>query len=86
VLQKLQEVNPVTENGRRKHTHHQHLTPDFGHPKLKEHLSGVISAMKFAKHLGMKWVDFLRALDKTHPKYQPMPLFDQEDENKPTTS
>lgn len=80
VLQKLQEVNPVTENGRRKSTHHQHLTPEFGHPKLREHLSGVTSAMKFAKHLRMKWDDFLQALDKTHPKYHPMPLFDRPNE------
>jgi hypothetical protein len=76
VLEKLREVNPVTETGRRKTTHHRFLTPDIGHPKLKEHLSSVMSAMKFAKHLGMKWKDFMRAIDKTHPKYQPMPLFD----------
>jgi hypothetical protein len=77
VLQKLQEVNPVTETGRRKHTHHQHLTPEFGHPKLKEHVSGITSAMRFAKQLGIKWTQFLATIDKTHPKYRPMPLFDQ---------
>jgi hypothetical protein len=80
VLQKLQEVNPVTETGRRKTAHHRFLTADIGHPKLREHLSGVTSAMKFAKHLGMKWTDFIRALDKTHPKYQAMPLFDREED------
>src|SRR4051812_37963784 len=81
LLQKLQEVNPVVaETGRRKDTHTQHLTPDFGHPKLKEFLSGIVSSMKFAKQLGMKWGDFLIVLDKTHPKYRPMPLFDQLEE------
>lgn len=81
LLQKLQEVNPVVpETGRRKRPHTQHLTPDIGHPKLKEFLSGVISTMKFAKQIGMKWGEFLKVLDKTHPKYRPMPLFDHLEE------
>lgn len=81
VLQKLQELNPVAQNGRRKHKHFQHLTPDTGHPKLKEHLAGVITALKMAKFTGIKWNDFLKLLDKTHPKWNPMPLFDHlEDE------
>src|SRR5262249_49742435 len=61
LLQKLQEVNPVIpETGRRKRTHTRHLTPDFGHPKLKEFLAGLTSSMKFAKQIGMKWADFLK--------------------------
>jgi hypothetical protein len=74
VLQKLRELNPVAENGRRKHKHFQYLTPDMGHPKLKEHLAAVMQAMKFAKAMGVNWEQFLRTLDKTLPKYQPMPL------------
>lgn len=80
VLQKLKEVNPVTESGRRKTQHHRHLTTDVGHPKLREHLSGLISAMRFAKAMGVKWEQFLKTLDKTYPKYHPMPLFDELDE------
>ena len=76
VLQKLQEVNPITEGGRRKSHHHRFLTTDIGHPKLREHLSGLISAMRFAKVMGIKWDSFLKTLDKTYPKYHPMPLFD----------
>lgn len=79
VLQVLKEKNPVLENGRRKHKHHQHLTPDLGHPKLKEHLAGVTTAMKFAKLQGISWEAFLKLLNKTHPKYRPMPLFDKQD-------
>jgi hypothetical protein len=81
VLQVLQEKNPKLDNGRRKHRHHQHLTTDLGHPKLKEHLAGVITAMKFAKNLGMSWGDFLKMLDKTHHKYRPMPLLDALEED-----
>jgi len=46
----------------------------MGHPKLGEHLTGVISAMRFAKAMGLEWGPFLKTLDKTHPKFQPMPL------------
>jgi P63C domain len=79
VLKKLKEVNPTNENGRRKHKHHQHLTRDIGHPKLKEHLAGVTTAMKMAKYQNMSWDDFMVLLDKTHPKQLPMPLFDKMD-------
>ena len=85
VLDKLRELNPVTETGRRKNKHHQHLTPDLGHPKLREHLAGVVTAMKMAKNLGMSWGDFVKMLDKTHPKQHPMPLFDKMDEGDVTT-
>jgi hypothetical protein len=78
VLDKLRELNPITLSGRRKHKHHQHLTPDLGHPKLREHLAGVVTAMKFAKSLGMSWQNFKKMLDKTHPKQHPMPLFDKQ--------
>lgn len=77
VLQKLRELNPVCENGRRKTAHFQRLTPDTGYPKLKEHIAGVTTAMKFAKLYGLSWEEFLVTLDKTHPKYKEMPLFDQ---------
>lgn len=76
VLDALRRANPVTENGTRKRKHFQHLTPDVGHPKLKEHLAGVTTAMKMAKFQGLKWGEFLKLLDQTHPKWHPMPLFD----------
>jgi SPX domain protein involved in polyphosphate accumulation len=77
VLEKLREVNPVTANGRRKNKHHQYLTPDLGHPKLKEHLAGVTAVMKIAKMQNLSWIEFLKMIDKTHPKWQSMPLFDR---------
>lgn len=77
VLQKLRQLNPVTETGHRKRKHFQHLTPDMGHPKLKEHLAGVTTAMKLAKIQGLSWKEFVNLLDKTHPKHKEMPLFDE---------
>jgi hypothetical protein len=36
--------------------------------------------MKTAKVLGLTWDRFIAALDKTRPKWRPMPLFDQLEE------
>ncbi|HEX4146444.1 MAG TPA: P63C domain-containing protein [Pirellulales bacterium] len=76
VLDELKRLSPADENGRRKTKLFQGLTPDYGHPKLKEHLAGVTTALKLAKIQGTDWDDFLKLLDKTHPKFKPMPLFD----------
>ncbi len=76
VRQKLRELNPVLDTGRRKRKHFQHLTTDLGHPKLKEHLAGVTTAMKMAKFQGLTWAEFMKLLDKTHPKQKELPLLD----------
>lgn len=77
VLQELEAQNPANELGNRARKHHQHLTREMGHPKLKEHLAGVTTALKMAKQFKLSWKDFLKALDQTHPKYKPMPLLDR---------
>lgn len=80
VLEELKKISPTNEHGKRKTKLFQGLTPDIGHPKLKEHLAGVTTALKFAKIQGMGWEPFIAMLDKTHPKFKPMPLFDQLDD------
>jgi hypothetical protein len=50
--------------------------PKYGHPKLREHLAGVTTAMKMAKVQEIGWEPFLKLLDKIHPKYKAMPLSD----------
>lgn len=47
VLGKLQEKNPVTESGRRKHKHHQ-LLKEVGVEELKEYISNALFLMKAA--------------------------------------
>lgn len=79
VLQALRAKNPITESGRRKHKMFQYLTEDVGHPKLKEHLTGVISSMRMAKALGASWDKFMEVLDKTNPRFLPMPLFEDKE-------
>jgi hypothetical protein len=67
LLDELKKKNPVLENtGNRKSKHHQWLTPDLGHPKLKEHLSGV---MALCRASGYDWLTFLHLLDRSYPKF-----------------
>ena len=64
VLQELKRVNPPDEKGHRKHRHHQWLTEDVGHPRLKEHITGVVALMRAAKD----WEHFQRLLNRAFPK------------------
>lgn len=67
LLDELKRKNPVIEEtGNRRSKHHQWLTPDLGHPKLKEHLAGV---MALGRASGYDWVTFLRMLDRSYPKF-----------------
>ena len=73
VLDELRELNPKTPKGVRKHHHHQWLTRDFGHPRLREHLASVITLMKVAPN----WRRFMDMLNRALPKYPKYPtLFD----------
>ena len=65
VLEELQRVNPVLPEGYRKDRHHQWFTPDLGHPKLKEHLIGVIALMKASAN----WTAFQRNLTRVYRKH-----------------
>lgn len=64
VLESLKEKNPKLASGNRSRKHHQHLTRDYGHPKLKEHLSNVIFLMKTCKNFD----EFKKRLDLASPK------------------
>lgn len=64
VLDELKRINPPDEAGQRKHRHHQWLTPDVGHPKLRDHLNGVIALMRAST----SWDQFKRMADRAFPK------------------
>ena len=66
VLEELQRKNPTLPrpSGGRRHKHHQWFTPDFGHPKLKGHLEGVMALMRISS----SWHVFLKNLDIAYPK------------------
>ena len=64
VLDELRKLNPPDEKGHRPHKHHQWLTPDIGHPKLRDHISGVIALMKSTDD----WMQFKKTLNRVYPK------------------
>jgi hypothetical protein len=66
LTEELREKNPVADTtGRRTHKHHQWFNPDKGHPKLKEHIAGVIALLRAADD----WQAFRRGLDRAYPKF-----------------
>lgn len=65
VLAELKRKNPVIpETGRRKHRHHHWFTPDLGHPKLREHLAGIIAIMR----ISTSWDVCKRNVKRAYPK------------------
>jgi len=65
VWKDLKEKAIKNESGRPKHKLFQRLTPDLGHPKLRDLLISIITIMK----LSNKWWDFKNKLDRLHPAY-----------------
>ncbi len=76
VVTALKKKNPCGLSGFRARKHHQHLTRDFGHPALKEHLSNVIFLMKTCANDK----DFKDRLDRVAPKQGETPLLPYADE------
>ncbi len=75
VKKELKRLNPRTEKGYRKRKHFQYLTPDYGTPALREHLSNVIFLMRGCKN----YQDFERRLERAAQKHGdtiPLPLED----------
>lgn len=66
VLTELRKLNPKDEKGNRKGAHTQWINPEFGHPKLKEHLT-VLTA--FAKATGYNWNNWNRMVERALPKF-----------------
>ncbi len=67
VLNELRKLNPKKEDGKRRGKHTQWIDIDFGHPKLKEHLS-ILTA--FAKATGYNWNNWNRMVERALPKFE----------------
>jgi hypothetical protein len=65
VLDELKRVSDRDDEGRLRHRYFQRLTSNVGYPKLREHLGSVVTLMK----LSDGWGDFVRMLDRIHPRY-----------------
>lgn len=61
----LRELNPTNQSGERLSKHHQWFNPEYGHPLLKEHISGVIALMRASS----TWDGFKRSIDRAYPRY-----------------
>lgn len=70
--EELKNTVPKNSSGRPKHHLHRHLTPDLGHPKLREHIASVVTIMR----LSTGWEDFRQKLDAIHPKWNDTMKFD----------
>jgi len=64
ITQELRKKNPKGDK-RRKDKHFQWLSPEHGHPRLKEHLSGVIALLRASE----TWEQFLISLDRAYPRF-----------------
>lgn len=72
VLEELKRTTPKLPSGRRQGTLAQKLTPEIGHPKLREHLASVTTIMT----LSDDYNDFKKKLDRRHPRYDETPPLD----------
>ena len=64
IRERLRQVNPANQKGRRPRKHFQHFTQDVGEDHLRKHLSGVVMLMKASS----SYAEFIRALDRAAPK------------------
>lgn len=65
LTEELRQLNPTNAKGERLSKHHQWFNPEYGHPLLKEHISGVIALMRASS----TWGGFKRSLDRAYPRY-----------------
>jgi hypothetical protein len=65
IREELHRLTPRDERGRLRHKLHQHLTEQVGHPKLREHLGSLVMAMR----LSSSWDEFMRTVDRFHPRF-----------------
>lgn len=72
VLAELQRKNPVLKSGRRKDKQYKWLTPTVGHPKLLQLLGSEVTLMR----MSADWDQLMPLVDKFHPPYKELPLFD----------
>ncbi len=77
VLDELRRLTPKLPSGNRRNKFFQWFTPDFGHPRLKEHLAAVTALMRAAPN----WDSFIRNLQRAFPRFQetiPLPLNEED--------
>ncbi len=74
----LAELKKENSKSEKKSHLHRRLTPDTGHPKLREHLVSAVTIMKLSKD----YQDFIEKLNSIHPRYGDNLVLDLEDGDK----
>src|SRR5262249_10562434 len=65
VWDELNRISPRDNRGRLKNKLFQRLTDEIGHPKLREHLMGIVMLMKYSPN----WKTFMDRLDREFPQW-----------------
>lgn len=71
----LEELKKQAKKDEKKAHLHRRLTQEVGHPKLREHLASVVTAMK----LSNDYTDFISKLNRIHPRFGKTLSLDLED-------
>lgn len=74
----LEELKKKAAKDERKAHLHRRLTQEVGHPKLREHLASVVTAMK----LSHDYSDFIAKLNRLHPRFGKVLPLDLQDEDR----
>jgi len=74
----LEELKKQAAKDEKKAHLHRRLTQEIGHPKLREHLASVVTAMK----LSSDYQDFISKLNRLHPRFEGQASLDLEDADK----
>lgn len=61
----LEELKKQAKRDEKKAHLHRRLTQEVGHPKLREHLASVVTAMKLSEN----YSDFIGKLNRLHPRF-----------------
>jgi hypothetical protein len=65
IWDELNRLIPRSDRGHLKYKLFQRLTDDIGHPRLREHLAGVVMLMKYSPN----WRTFMDRMDKEYPQW-----------------
>ena len=71
----LEELKKQAAKDEKKAHLHRRLTQEIGHPKLREHLASVVTAMK----LSTDYPDFITKLNRLHPRFDEQATLDLDD-------
>lgn len=83
IYEELQRRTPRLPTGELKYHLHRWFTPHHGHPRLAQHIEGVMALMRAAVRGSGSWQEFKSNLNRAYPKFRDPRQFDLDLEQKP---